>query len=161
MTRSVKRVADLSSHPNLVVIYMGMRVYSLPGVWTVLSLRQQVRRAVAAKPDGLLFHQSFYFSLLPLHVGLRQYWRDFDALEAWTRTFPHQRWWKDFVRNPRGTGFWHETYTCGGGIEGVYDAMREPTGLRCVAPGVRAEGCLFSARERLNQSVRDGAIGSL
>jgi hypothetical protein len=160
MTQFVNRVAaDLSGHPKLVIIYLGMRVYSVRGVWTVLSLRTQVRKGVAAKPDGLLLHESFYFSFFPLHIGLRQYWRDFDALEAWTRAFPHQQWWKDFVRNPRGTGFWHETYALGAGIEGVYGAMREPTGLLRVVPAVRAEGGMFSARERLNHSPRASATG--
>jgi hypothetical protein len=28
------------------------------------------------------------FGLLPLHVGIRQYWRDFDALERWVRSQP-------------------------------------------------------------------------
>jgi hypothetical protein len=151
----VERVAaDLSTYPNLVVIYLGMRVYSPRGFWTVLSLRTQVRKAVAANPDGLLLHESFYFSLVPLHIGLRQYWRDFDALEAWTRSFPHQKWWKDHVRDPQGTGFWHETYTRCSGFEGIYDAMREPTGLLRVVPAVRAEGRMFSARERLKQSAK-------
>jgi hypothetical protein len=37
----------------------------------------------------------------------------------------------------------------GRGIEGIYDAMREPTGLLRIVPSVRAEGPMFSARERL------------
>ena len=32
--------------------------------------------AVQPRLDGLLFHQLFVFELLPLHVGIRQYWRD-------------------------------------------------------------------------------------
>jgi hypothetical protein len=143
--------ADLSAHPNLVVVYLGMRVYNLRGLWTVLTLRTDVLRSVEAKPDGLLLHESFYFSLVPLHIGLRQYWRDFASLEAWTRAVPHQAWWRDFARDARGTGFWHETYLREGGIEGIYNAMREPTGLLRFVPAVRTEGRMYTARERLNQ----------
>ena len=70
-----RQAADLAAYPNLVVIYLGMRVYSLRWLTTLLKLGNEVRKAVNANPDGLLFHESFYFSLLPLHMGLRQYCR--------------------------------------------------------------------------------------
>jgi fumigallin biosynthesis monooxygenase-like protein len=81
-----QQAADLGWYPDLVVIYLGMRVYRLGGLRTVLRLRSEVLKSVRARPDGLLYHESFYFSLFPLHIGLRQYWRDFDPLERWTRT---------------------------------------------------------------------------
>ena len=153
MKTSVSRqAADLTQFPSLVVIYLGMRVYSLQGLATVFSLRRQVLKAVGAKPDGLLFHESFYFSLLPLHIGLRQYWRDFESLESWARSFPHQVWWKRYVKDPRGTGFWHELYSAESGIEAVYDAMQETTGLLHFARPVPARGSFFSARKRLGLS---------
>lgn len=37
---------------------------------------------------------------------MRQYWRDFDSLERWTRTLPHKRWWQEFLRESAGTGSW-------------------------------------------------------
>lgn len=146
--------ADLSSYPNLVVIYLGMKVYRLRGLATVLSLRKEILKEIARKPDGLLHHESFYFSLLPLHIGLRQYWRDFGSLETWTRRFPHQKWWNEYVRDPRGTGFWHETYCREGGIEGIYDHMREPTGLLHFVPATPAKGKMSSARARLKAGVQ-------
>jgi Domain of unknown function (DUF4188) len=150
--------ADLSAYPNLVVIYLGMRVYTLRGLASVLSLRNEILREIRRRPDGLLHHESFYFSLLPLHIGLRQYWRDFASLEAWTRQFPHQQWWKTYVQNPRGTGFWHETYCRQGGIEGIYDYMAEPTGLLRFAPRTPAVEKWSGARERLMspEAQRDG-----
>jgi hypothetical protein len=148
--------ADLTGQPNLVVIYLGMRVYTPLGLSTALALRREMRKAVNAKPAGLLFHESFYFSLLPLHIGLRQYWRDFASLESWTRTFPHQAWWKHYRQNPGGTGFWHETYRLEGGIEGIYDFMREPTGLLHCVPAVPPIGRMSSARERLDVSLPVG-----
>jgi len=105
---------------------------------------------VNANPDELLFHESFYFSLLPLHIGVRQYWRDFEALEKWTRTFPHEKWTKSFLHDPKGTGFWHETYCLQGGMEGIY-GMREPVGLLQFAQAKPAVGGMLTARGRLKQ----------
>jgi nicotinate-nucleotide pyrophosphorylase len=97
-----RRAADLSSYPDLAVIYLGMRAYSLRGLFTVASLRSQVLKAVGEKPEGLLFHESFYFSLAPLHIGLRQYWRDFESLQRWTRALPHRGWWINIVQRMSG-----------------------------------------------------------
>jgi hypothetical protein len=142
-----QRAADLSSYPHLVVIYLGMRVYRLRGLLTVLRLRSEVLKAVRSQPEGLLYHESFYFSLFPLHIGLRQYWRDFDSLERWT--FPHDDWWNEFVRGGKGTGFWHETYLVRNQVEGIYDGMREPVGLLRFAPSVAVAGRRQFARGRL------------
>jgi len=127
-----------------------MRVYGLRGLLTVIRLRPEIHKALGQDPDGLLFHESFYFSLFPLHIGLRQYWRDFDSLERWTRSFPHQEWWKESVRDGQGTGFWHETYLVGNRVEGIYDGMREHVGLLQFAPSVFATGKNLFARGRLN-----------
>jgi hypothetical protein len=36
----------------------------------------------------VLLHEDLIWSLFPPHVGMRQYWRDFDSLESWTRSGP-------------------------------------------------------------------------
>jgi hypothetical protein len=84
---------------------------------------------------------------------MRQYWRDFDSLERWARSLPHQQWWQQFLRDRGGTGFWHETYFRGGQIESVYIDM-PGTGLAKFAPVTPARGSLFSARRRLG--MREG-----
>jgi hypothetical protein len=145
-----RRTVDLSSYPDLVVIYLGMRMNSLRGLWTMSRFGPQIRKSVAAKPDGLLLHEDLLYSLVPFHVGMRQYWRDLGALEAWSRQLPHQDWWKDFLRDPGGTGFWHETYCRAGGIEAIYDDVGTPIGMMRFAPMVRAQGPMFSARSRLD-----------
>ena len=141
---------DLSGFPDLVVIYLGMRVNSLRGLKTVLATGPRIAKAVEAKPDGLLLHEGLLFSLFPLHVGMRQYWRDFEAMERWSRALPHQAWWKDFLKDSGGTGFWHETYFMRGGMESIYDDIPKPTGFGQFAPLSRARGPMFSARGRLN-----------
>jgi len=147
-TKVDRRTVDLSAYPNLVVIYLGMRVNRLTGIKTLLGFGPQIANSAAAKPDGLLQHETFLFSLFPAHVGIRQYWRDLDSLITWTRSDPHRQWWKDFLRDSRGTGFWHETYFRQGGIEAIYDDLPAPIGLAAFAPVVPARGPMFSATTR-------------
>ena len=148
-TKVDRRTVDLTSYPDLVVIYLGMRVNSLRGLGTLLRLGPQINRAAAAKPDGLLLHENMLFSLLPLHLGMRQYWRDFDALERWARSGIHQGWWREFTRDSGGTGFWHEAYFMRGGMEAIYDDLPAPVGMMRFAPLQPARGAMFSARRRL------------
>jgi hypothetical protein len=143
-----RTTVDLSAYPDLVVIYLGMRVNSLRGMKTLIGFGPKIQRAVAAAPDGLLLHENVMFSLIPPHAGMRQYWRDFDSLERWARSLPHQEWWQRFLRDRAGTGFWHETYSRSGQIESVFIDM-PPLGLSKFATPVPARGSLFSARRRL------------
>src|SRR5207248_11319856 len=111
--------------------------------------------AVAAQPDGLLRHETVFWGFLPPHVGMRQYWRDFDALERWARSLPHQAWWLNFVRDTGGTGFWHEAYFRRGGMEAIYDSMAKEIGFAAFAPLVPARGGMFSARSRAGVEGRE------
>ena len=143
-----RRTVDLSSYPDLVVIYLGMRVNTLTGLKTLLGFGPQIAKSVDSKPDGLLLHENFILSMFPPHGGMRQYWRDFESLEQWARSTPHRDWWRGFLRDSGGTGFWHETYFMRGGMEAVYDDIVASTGLLAFAPATPARGPLFSARTR-------------
>lgn len=143
-----RQTVDLSAYPDLVVVYLGMRVNALTGIRTVLGLGPQITKSVADRPDGLLLHETFTLSFVPLHVGMRQYWRDFDALERWTRSAPHRKWWQEFLRDSGGTGFWHETYFMRGGMEAIYDDVPKPVGMMAFAPIKPARGPMFSAASR-------------
>ena len=143
-----RRTVDLSPYPNLVVVYLGMRVNRLTGLKTLLGFGPRIADSVAAQPDGLLSHENFVFSLFPAHVGMRQYWRDMDSLLTWTRSEPHRQWWKNFLRDSGGTGFWHETYLMKGGMEAIYDDVPEPIGFLRFAPASTARGTMFSASHR-------------
>ena len=144
--RPKRETVDLSQYPDLVVIYLGMRVNALTGIKTVLGFGPKISGAVDARPDGLLLHESLFYSLR--HFGMRQYWRDFESLETWSRSEPHLRWWQRFLRDSGGTGFWHETYMRRGGMEAVYVDMQAPTGMMKFAPVATARGAMFSARKR-------------
>ena len=145
------RTVNLSADPDLVVIYLGMRVRTFPGIKTLLGLGPQIDKAGAGRPDGLLHHENnIIFRLYPLHLGMRWYWRDFGSMERWTRSEPHRQWWQRFMRDSGGTGFWHEVYLMRGGMEGVYaDLNLPPVGFQGFAPSLPARGGMFSARQRL------------
>ena len=149
-----RRTVDLSAYPDLVVIYLGMRVNRLAGIKTLFGFGPRIANSVAARPDGLLLHENFLFSMFPPHAGMRQYWRDFDSLERWARSDPHREWWGRFLRDTGGTGFWHEAYFMRGGMEAVYDDMRVRTGFAQFAPVSPARGPMFSARGRAKMPGR-------
>lgn len=150
MTKRVeRRTVDLSAYPDLVVIYLGMRVNRLTGLKTLLGFGPKISNSVGQKPAGLLLHENLVYSLFPLNVGMRQYWKDFPSLEAWARSEPHRQWWKNFLRDSGGTGFWHEAYFARGGFEAIYDDLPKPLGFLAFAPALPASGPMFSARHRL------------
>ncbi len=150
-TQPVRRqTVNLTAYPDLVVIYLGMRAPGLKALGSLLKTGREIGEAVKAGPEGLLLHETFVFSLLPPHLGMRQYWRDLDSLERWTREGLHRGWWTSFLKDPKGTSFWHETYRRSGGFEAIYDNVDRPVGMMAFAPVHAAKGPMFSARARLD-----------
>jgi hypothetical protein len=143
--KSVRRSVDLSAWPDLVVIYLGMRVRSLRGIPTLLRTGRGISALVRDPPDGLLAHEGMAFSAR--HIAFRQYWRDFEALERFTKSQPHRGWWTDFLRDNQGTGFWHEAYSARG-MEAIYISM-PPIGFARFAPPRTPQGPYMTARGRL------------
>jgi hypothetical protein len=148
-----RTTVDLSAYPDLVVMYLGMRAEEPRGIETLTELRPQIEAAVAEAPDGLLLHESLVYSDDPPHYGMRQYWRDFDALEAWSLALPHKDWWSRYLRDRGGTSFWHETYCRRGGFEAVYVDVDDPVGLTAFAPRRPAKGPMLSARARAERDL--------
>src|ERR1700691_5138784 len=146
MATKVNRLTvDLSQYPRLAVIYLGMRVNRLTGLKTLIGFGPQIAKSAADRPDGLLSHENMLYSLFPMHVVIRQYWRDMDSLLKWSRSEPHRLWWKNFLRDSGGTGFWHESYHMRGGVEAIYDDIADPIGLASFAPVVPARGPMIGA----------------
>ena len=103
-----RTTADLDDYPDLVVMYLGMRVEEPRGAETVERLAPEIMASVEARPDGLLLHEEVVFPESdPPYFGMRQYWRDFESLEAWANSLPHKAWWTDYlataVARPSGT----------------------------------------------------------
>ena len=147
-TRVERRTVDLSGYPDLMVSYLGMRVNRLAGMKTLLGFGPRISSSASVQPEGLLCHESVIYSLFPMHVGMRQYWRDPESLLKWTRSDPHRQWWQSFLKDSGGTGFWHEAYFRHGGMEAIYDDVPKPTGFMTFAPVVPARGPLFGAAAR-------------
>jgi hypothetical protein len=159
-TKVERRTVDLSQYPNLVVIYLGMRVNHLTGLKTLLGFGPKISASAAAQPDGLLLHEPILYSLFPAHVGMRQYWRDMPSLLAWSRSEPHREWWQNFLKNSGGTGFWHETYLMQGGIEAIYDDIPKPIGMMRFAPVKPARGAMFGAAQRAGKAPSEAPVVS-
>jgi hypothetical protein len=159
-TKVNRQTVDLSSYPDLVVIYLGMRVNRLTGLKTLLGFGPKISDSAAAAPDGLLVHETLIYSMFPVHVGMRQYWRNMDTLVAWSRSEPHRTWWKNFLRDSGGTGFWHETYMMRGGMEAIFDDIPEPTGLMKFAPATPARGSMFGAVRRAGGNASPESVVS-
>ncbi len=147
-TRVARRTVDLSAYPDLVVIYLGMRVNRITGIKTLLGFGPKIASSIDAHPDGLLRHEVFLFSFFPMHLGIRQYWRNQESLLRWTRSDPHRDWWQKFLKDSGGTGFWHETYLLRGGMEAIYDDIVPKIGFMGFAPVMPARGPMFGAAAR-------------
>jgi hypothetical protein len=152
-TRVERQTVDLSKYPDLVVVYLGMRVNRIYGLKTLLGFGPRISSSAQARPDGLLCHEIFFWSLFPMHGGIRQYWRDLDSLMKWTRSDPHKQWWQEFLKDSGGTGFWHETYIRRGGMEAVYDDVAPSIGFKSFAPVVKAVGPMFGAAGRAEKGA--------
>ena len=144
---SSKASVDLSAYPDLVVVYLGFRVSTLLGLKAFLGIGRGLRTLKRDVPGGLLREEPIVYALN--HVGMRQYWRDFDSLECFTRSEPHKTWWRQFSKDPAGSGFWHEAYRRSGGMEAIYIGMPEPIGLAAFAAAKAPVGSFMTSRDRL------------
>ena len=167
MTDRSRQTVDLSEYPDLVVIRAGMRAESLKGIYKLMKYGYQIIDSLNGiedseelSPDALLHNEEEIHSLIPPHFVIRQYWRDFDALEEWTHTGTHSELWDKLAESPEGTSFWHELYSREG-IEAVYNGMDDAsTGMMNFAPTEPVDGDLSSARDRL-QNPSNSAMSSL
>ena len=73
-----RQTVDLTAYPDLVVIYLGMRVRRPRGMLRLFWQGSQIQKSWKQQPDGLLLHEDIIWSLIPPHLGMRQYWRDLD-----------------------------------------------------------------------------------
>lgn len=138
---------DLGAYPDLIVVYLGFYVSTWRGLAAMLGLGRQINAVARDKPDGLLAHEPIFYGFR--HIGMRQYWRDFESLEAFTRSEPHRTWWQRFGQKNGGAGIWHETYRRSGGMEGIYSGMPQPIGLASFAAARAPDGPFLSSRGRL------------
>jgi hypothetical protein len=141
---------------ELALLRLGLQARSLSAWRFVRRLRGEiVAEARRAKTQGEGLLHSEWFRLGIGHSGVLQYWRSFEALEAWARREPHALWWRAAVermRMRRDLGVYHELYVVRpGDIESIFIDCR-PAGL--AAFGVRGEpvGPSTTSRGRLGRS---------
>ena len=137
---------------DFVVFLIGMRVnkpWKIHKWLPVFLAMPKMLRELAADPSaGCLGTMTAGFTIV-------QYWRSFEALEAYARSRDRRHWpaWVDFnkrVGASRGdVGIWHETYMVAAGkYETVYSGM-PPKGLGTAGTLVPASGRKESARGRI------------
>jgi hypothetical protein len=148
-----RRSVDLSAYPDLVMVLLGFRARGVRGLFSALRIGRGLSAIARDLPEGLLDHGQFLWGIN--HIGIRQYWRDLESLERFTRSEPHAGWWRDFLRDNGGAGFWHEAYSRGG-IEAVYLDM-PPTGLARFAPERTPTGPFLTTRGRIERDRAEAA----
>ena len=146
----LRQSPDLAGYPDLVVVLLGFRLRGPKGVPALWRIGRGLRALQRDPAEGLLASGLFLFGWN--HVGIRQYWRDLESLERFTRAELHGGWWRDFLRDPRGCGFWHEAYRARGGMEAIYIDMPERGGFAAFAPLRPATGPFMTTRQRLKQA---------
>ena len=144
---SLRETVDLSGYPDLVMVLLGFKARRLRAIPALFRLGKGFAEIRRNPPAGLLAEEGCLYGWN--HVGFRQYWRDLDSLERFTRTAPHSGWWRDFLKDTQGAGFWHEAYAATGGIEAIYIGMPKRTGLAAFAPRQAPVGPFMSSRGRL------------
>lgn len=140
---------------EFVVFLIGMRINRFWKVWSwfpvFLAMPRMLMELERTPQLGLLHFRG--------HFGLRnfmvlQYWRSFEALEAYARNADqaHLPAWQAFnkaVGSNGDVGIWHETYVVRpGSYETIYNNM-PPWGLGVAGRLVEARGHRKAARERL------------
>jgi Domain of unknown function (DUF4188) len=137
---------------DFVVFLIGMRVNKL---WKVhkwlpvfLAMPKMLRELKDNPSSGLLGVESAGLTII-------QYWRSFDALEAYARSRDGLHWpaWMAFnkrmARSRGDVGIWHETYKIAAGqYEAIYSGM-PARGLGKVSQLLSAEGARDTARGRI------------
>lgn len=140
---------------GFVVFLIGMRVnrwWKFDKWWPVATAMPKMLIELAKKPELGLLHARTHFGFP--NVMVVQYWRSFEALEAYARSpeAAHLPAWRAFnkaVASNGDVGIWHETYLIRpGSYEAFYNNM-PPYGLGTAGRVVEAKGARKSAHERL------------
>ncbi len=144
---------------DFVVFLIGMRVnrWWKIGKWLpVATAMPGMLIELAKKPELGLLHARTHFGFP--NVLVVQYWRSFEALEAYARSpdAAHLPAWQAFnkaVASNGDVGIWHETSLVRpGAYEAFYNNM-PPYGLGAAGRLVEAKGARRSAHERLKAAA--------
>ena len=155
MTDVQKGRFTVATDEAFTVFLIGMRLNHLLRIdkWlpVIRAMGRMLRELHAEPAHGFLGARTVLYWR---GIGLIQYWRSFEHLEAYARLKggTHVGAWASFSRaigDDGSVGIWHETYpVAAGAYECVYGNM-PPFGLGAAFPLVPATGRNQSARQRL------------
>jgi hypothetical protein len=120
--------------------------------WPVATAMPRMLAELAAQPARGLLHARSHFGFP--NVMVVQYWRSFEALEAYSRDrdAAHLPAWRAFskaIGSNGDVGIWHETYVVKPGqYENIYNNM-PPYGLGAAGAVSDALGGRREARQRI------------
>ena len=159
MAKTIDRRVCAEMDDGFVVFMIGARInkpWKFWKWWAVATAMPRMLAELAKQPElGLLHAQSLF--TFPNAVVI-QYWRSFEALEAYAKARDHAHLpaWQAFnkaVASNGDVGIWHETYVIEPGkYENIYNNM-PPYGLGAVARIVDAVGGRQAARQRVKGKV--------
>jgi hypothetical protein len=139
---------------EVVVFLIGMRInhpWKVHKWWPVAMAMPRMIRELYAHPELGFLHAESWLGRTTI---LLQYWKSFEALEAYakSRTHEHLPAWAAFNRNVASNGdvgIWHETYRVrAGDYECFYNNM-PPFGLAQATSLVPASGGRETAAGRM------------
>jgi hypothetical protein len=141
----------------VILFAIGMRVNRLLAVhrWllpTFNTLRLWIHLKTSP-PEGYLYG---YLYLYWRGIGMMQYWKNFDSLEAFAHDMnqPHLKSWRQLAvqtESDRTFGYWHETYEIEPDkTEAIYGSM-PVFGLAAASNHVELKAKENSARGRLKK----------
>jgi hypothetical protein len=148
---------------EFVLFLIGMRINKPWKFWRWLPVSAAMPRMLielAKKPELGLLHASTQFGFP--NIVVTQYWRSFDALEAYAknRDAAHLPAWQAFnkaIGSNGDVGIWHETYLIAPGrYENIYNNM-PPYGLGAAGELVDAVGARQEARQRVKAAETTAA----
>ena len=144
---------------GFVVFLIGMRVNRPWKIWKWLPVATAMTRMLielGKQPQLGLLRVESQFSFP--NVTATQYWKSFEALEAYAKARDHAHLpaWQAFnkaVASTGDVGIWHETYVIEPGkYENIYNNM-PPYGLGAVGRVIDAVGARQEARQRIRREV--------
>jgi hypothetical protein len=147
--------ADLEG--EMVVFLIGMRVnrpWKVHKWWPITVAMTRMLKELYAHPELGFVHAESWFGRTNIMV---QYWRSFEALEAYAKSRDHAHLpaWAAFNRavgSSGDVGIWHETYRVRpGDVETLYHNM-PPFGLARATGVVPATGRRETAAARMKGS---------
>ena len=140
---------------ELCLIRLGLQIRRLSALPYAMRLGRLIERSAAeaiAQGAGLLHSERSLAGWN--HAIVLQYWRSFDALEAWSHRPPHSEWWREAAERGRTRGdfgIYHEVFLVPRErFESIYLNCR-PAGVAAFGGRSEAVGPMATSRDRLRR----------